>query len=102
MRSWYNDDMSSRVTARRKANNNREYILYSRLACGDCTFCPRHDGENMRGEHSKWGKKKAMRRFYTQGKHRTAPKEYRTGYTYKDLGIVSETRWYYPELFMVK
>ena len=102
MRLCYNKGMSNRTAARRKAHNNKEYILYSRIASGDCTYCPRHDGENIRGHHSKWGKKKAMRRVYTQCKYRTAPKVYRVGYTYKDAGIVSENRWYYPELFMVK
>lgn len=99
---WYNAHMSTRAKARRLANNNKEYILYSRLACGDCLYCPRHDGENMRGEHSKYGKKKAMRRAYTQKKYRKAPKVYRTGYTYKDAGIESEKNWRYPEVFMVK
>lgn len=94
--------MSSRAKARRLANNNREFILLSRLGCGDCTFCPRHDGENIRGEHSKYGKKKAMRRFYTQGAMRKAPKVFRTGYTYKDAGITSTKTWCYPEAFMVK
>lgn len=56
----------------------------------------------MRGEHSKYGKKKAMRRAYTQKKYRKAPKVYRTGYTYKDAGIESEKNWRYPEVFMVK
>ena len=91
----------SRATARRLAHNNREYILLSRLGTGDCLWCPRHDGENMRGEHSKYGKKKAMRRFYTKGKKRKAPKVYRTGYTYKDNGITNTNTWRYPEAYML-
>ncbi len=79
--------MKFRAKARRLAHNNREYILFSRLEAGDCTFCPRHDGENTRGEHSKWGKKRAIRRWYTSGKGRKAPKTYRVGYTYKNYGI---------------
>lgn len=79
--------MSGRAKARREAMTNREYILFSRQQAGDCTFCPRHDGENMRGKHSKWGKKRAMRTWYTTGKGRKAPKTFRTGYTYKNYGI---------------
>ena len=90
--------MSSRAKARRLAHNNREYILLSRSACGDCLYCPRHDGENMHGEHSKWGKKRAPRRAYTTGKARRAPKTYNRGYTYQCLGI-REDSWRYPEAF---
>ena len=91
----------TRAKARRQAHNNREYILFSRIGSGDCLFCPRHDGENMRGEHSKWGKKRAPRRAYTQGRGRKAPKNHRRGYTYQSLGIC-ERVWCYPEAFMVK
>jgi len=91
----------TRAKARRQAHNNREYILFSRLGSGDCLYCPRHDGENMRGEHSRWGKKRAPRREYTTGKARSAPKSYRRGYTYQSAGIC-ENSWHYPEAFMVK
>lgn len=79
--------MSGRAKARREALTNREYILFSRLQAGDCTFCPRHDGENIRGEHSKWGKKRAAKCCYVTGKSRKPPKTYRVGYTYKNYGI---------------
>lgn len=79
--------MKSRAKARRLAHNNREYILFSRQQAGDCTFCPRHDGENIRGNHSKWGKKRAAKRCYVTGRGRKPPKVYRVGYTYKNYGI---------------
>lgn len=91
----------TRAKARRQAHNSREYILLSRMGSGECLYCPRHDGENMRGEHSKYGKKRAPRRAYTQGKGRKAPSHYRRGYTYQSSGI-SELTWKYPEAFMVK
>lgn len=77
----------SRAKARRSAHNNREYILFSRLAAGDCTFCPRHDGENIRGSHSKWGKKRAAKCQYATGNGRKAPKNYRDHFSYKNAGI---------------
>lgn len=63
-----------RRKARKEAHNNREYILYSRIASGDCLFCGRHDGENIHGGYSEWGKKKAMKHYYATGQGRKLPK----------------------------
>lgn len=62
---------SSRTKARRCSKNAREYKIYSRLASGDCLYCPPNHNENHHGSHSKWGRKLAKRRFYTQGKRRS-------------------------------
>lgn len=91
----------ARAKARRLAHNNHEYILLSRFEAGDCLYCPRHDGENVRGKHPRWGKKRAPRRAYTQGKGRKPPRSYRRGYTYQANGIC-ENNWQYPEAFMIK
>lgn len=77
-----------RTKARRLAHNNREYILMSRQQHGDCTFCGRHDGENMHGSLSQWGKKRAMKRFYSTGKTRSLPKRFGGRSWYLELGIL--------------
>lgn len=61
----------TRAKARRLSNNSREYVRLSRLASGDCLYCPPNHNENHHGSHSSWGKKKASRRAYTQGKVRS-------------------------------
>lgn len=71
----------SRAKARRKAENDREYRLFSRDRT-DCTFCPPNHNENHHGHHAKWGRKKAARREYTQGKKRS---EKWLNYGYWDL-----------------
>jgi hypothetical protein len=91
--------MKYRAKARRMAHNNREYILLSRMSNGDCLFCPRHDGENARGRHAKWGKKRAAKTEYALGKTRKPPKTHRRGYTYQCQGI-SDKKWCYPEAFL--
>lgn len=60
-----------RAKARRLSYNSREYKLLSRINSGDCLYCPPNHGDNHHGSHSKWGRKKAARREYTQGKTRS-------------------------------
>lgn len=54
----------------RKAQSNRELVMISRRHSDWCTWCPPNGGENCTGHHSKWGKKRAMRRAHTLGKRR--------------------------------
>lgn len=63
--------LNIRAKARLKAHNNREFVRLSRLSCDFCTLCPANDIENLRGSHSVWGRKRAARREYTTGKHRS-------------------------------
>lgn len=44
--------------------------MISRTKNGDCTFCPPNGGENLRGSHSKWGKKKTTKHAYSTSKGR--------------------------------
>lgn len=92
-----------RTKARRLAENNREYILMSRESHGDCTFCGRHDGENIHGSISRWGKKRAMKRYYATGKTRSLPKRLRSGSWYANMGVLnypgeSDLWWRAPDL----
>ena len=92
-----------RTKARRLAHNNREYILMSREQHGDCTYCGRHDGENIHGSISQWGKKRAMKRYYATGKTRTIPKRARTGSWYAGMGVFqypgeADKQWRAPDL----
>lgn len=54
----------------KKAHNNKEWVRISRQHSDCCTWCPANGGENLRGSHSNWGKKRAVRRARTQGKKR--------------------------------
>ena len=76
-----------RRKARDLAHNNKEYILLSRELAGDCLWCSRHDGENEKGSHSKWGKKRAMKNYYATGKTRSLPKSFGHHTAYQADGI---------------
>lgn len=76
----------SRTKARRLSKNSREYKLLSRLASGDCLYCPPNHNENHHGKHSKWGRKKASRRAYTQGKTRSRAWELKGYWDLMDRG----------------
>lgn len=75
-----------RTRARRLAHNNREFILISRMAAGDCLWCGRHDGENIRGNHANWGKKRAAKTLYATRKGRKVPKNFQKSW-YKKHGL---------------
>ena len=59
-----------RQACKKYAHNNQEWVRISRQHSDYCTFCPPNGGENIRGSHSQWGKKKAHKRLYATGKGR--------------------------------
>ena len=67
--------MSSKAKAGRqackKAHNNKEWVRISRSKSDWCTWCPPNSGENIRGSHSQWGRKRAIKRWYATGKGRS-------------------------------
>lgn len=67
-------------------DTQKSYKVKIKYYNGDCNFCPFHDIENMRGSHSKHGKKKAAKRFYATGKGCKTPKRYNTHTWYQHLG----------------
>lgn len=81
----------SRTKARRLSENSREYKLLSRLGSGDCLYCPPNHNENHHGKHSKWGRKKASRREYTQGKTRSRAWVENITYIGKQEVVILET-----------
>lgn len=76
----------TRTRARRLSHNSREYVLLSRDSSGDCLYCPPNHNDNSHGSHSKWGRKKASRRVYTQGKSRSRAWENRPWWNLIDKG----------------
>lgn len=67
-------------------DTQKSYKIRIKYHNGDCNFCPFHDIENMRGSHSKYGKKKAAKSFYRTGKGRKPPKRYEAHTWYQNLG----------------
>lgn len=76
----YNKLMSSKANRGRKAcqkaHNNREWVIISRRHSDCCTWCPANAGENLRGSHSRWGRKRAIKRWYATGKGRNGRLDY--------------------------
>ena len=68
------------------AHNRREYCHYAKKSDGRCHLCPLYDIENIRGHHSKWGKKKAHLRFYRTGQGAKKPKRYHAYTWYQHRG----------------
>lgn len=67
-------------------DNSRTYKLRARGVNTFCSYCPYHDVENIKGSHSKYGKKKATKSFYVTGKGRKTPKKYEAYTWYQNLG----------------
>lgn len=59
-----------RQACKKYAHNNQEWVRISRQHSDYCTFCPPNRGENTRGSHSRWGHKRAIKRWYATGKTR--------------------------------
>lgn len=80
-----------RQACNKLAHNNKQWVRISRAKNGDCTYCPPNGGENVRKKHSKWGRKRAIKRWYATGKTRNRSFDYinRNFYTkrYLDKGI---------------
>lgn len=92
--------MSYRTKARKFANNDREYKLYSLQCYGKCTWCPPHDGDNVqfRKSYSQWGKKVAAKTAYSSGKKRKeVPKHLRQWWFDKHYANKNKlnTHWYW-------
>lgn len=72
--------MTSKAKAGRqackKAHTNREWIALSRLKSDRCTLCPVNAGDNLRHSHSRWGRKRAIKRWYATGKGRNRRLDY--------------------------
>lgn len=83
-----------RSKARRLAHNHVEYVRYSRMEAGNCLYCPPNHGENLRGEHSKWGKKKAMKHYYATGKGRNE----RWVYDHTKMWLIDYGHWWWKQL----
>lgn len=62
--------MRNRISQRPYVHNGREAVLYERMVQGDCTFCPANHNENAHGSRSKWGRKVAMKQYYSTGRKR--------------------------------
>lgn len=84
----------TRTKARRQAQNSVEYVRLSRLASGDCLYCPPNHNENHHGHHSKWGRKKAPRRVYTLGKSRSESWEHKGYWDLFDKSKRPWSKWY--------
>lgn len=69
--------------------NSRVYKLQKRTEDTFCSYCPYHDIENRKGHHSRYGRKKAMKTFYSTGKGRKKPSRF---YAYTWFH-----HWGYPE-----
>lgn len=74
----------------KKAHTNKELVRISRAHSDCCTWCPPNGGENCRGHHSKWGKKRAMKHAHATGRKRKQ---------WFDFVNTKEYRRYSPEYY---